>query len=111
MTPATHNAHYTATEPVLFVAFALSEKSWKLGYTTGHGQNSRERTITARDAKRLLDEVAQAKTRCGLPETTPVVSGDEAGREGFWLHRFLQAQEMSNHVIDSSDNSMIPKRF
>jgi len=26
----------------------------------------------------------------------------EAGREGFWLHRFLLAQGMTNHVVDSS---------
>ena len=25
-----------------------------------------------------------------------------AGREGFWLHRFLQAQGIINHVVDSS---------
>jgi transposase len=31
-----------------------------------------------------------------------VVSGDEAGREGSWLHRFLQAQGLINHVVDAS---------
>ena len=84
------------------MAFELSEKTWKLGFTTGHGQNPRERTMAARDAQRLLDEVAQAKTRLGLPETTPVVSCYEAGREGFWLHRFLQAHGITNQVVDSS---------
>ena len=102
MTTATHNAHYSVTEPVLFVAFELSEKTWKLGFTTGQGHNPRERTIAARDSKRLLDEVAQAKTRLRLPETTPVVSCYEAGREGFWLHRFLQAHGITNRVVDSS---------
>jgi transposase len=51
---------------------------------------------------RVLQEVAQAKQRFGLPDTTPVVSCYEAGREGFWLHRFLQAQGITNHVVDSS---------
>ena len=27
---------------------------------------------------------------------------DEAGREGFWLHRFLPAQRITNQVVDSS---------
>jgi transposase len=31
-----------------------------------------------------------------------VVSCYEAGREGFWRHRFLQAQGVTNHVVDSS---------
>ena len=105
LTTATRNEHYTethATEPVLFLAFELSEKTWKLGFTTGHGHNPRERTMAARDVQRLLDEVAQAKTRLGLPATTLVVSCYEAGREGFWLHRFLQAHGIPNHVVDSS---------
>jgi transposase len=102
MTTATHNAHYSAPEPVVFVAFELSEKTWKLGFTLGHGRNPRERTIAARDPQRVLAEVAEAKKRFGLPETTPVISCYEAGREGFWLHRFLQAQGLTNHVVDSS---------
>jgi transposase len=105
MTTATRHEHYTethATEPVLFLAFELSEKTWKLGFTTGHGQKPRERSIAARHQACLLHEVAQAKSRFGLPETAPVMSCYEAGREGFWLHRFLQAQGITNHVVDSS---------
>src|SRR2546425_406360 len=90
-TTATHNGHDTTPERVLFVAFELSEKTWKLGFTTGHGQKPRERTVTARHHEHVLNEIAQAKRRLGLPETAPVVSCYEAGREGFWLHRFLQA--------------------
>ena len=105
MTTATPNKHYTEThapEPVLFLAFELSEKTWKLGFTTGYGQKPRERSIPARHQERLLHEVAQAKRRFGLPETAPVVSCYEAGREGFWLHRFLQAHGITNSVVDSS---------
>jgi transposase len=40
--------------------------------------------------------------RFGLPDTAPVVSCYEADREGFWLHRFLQGQGMTNYVVDSS---------
>ena len=102
MTATPHNEHNTTTARVLFMAFELSEKTWKLGFTTGHGQKPRERTVAARESARLLQEIAQAKKRFGLPETAPVVSCYEAGREGFWLHRFLQAQGVTNHVVDSS---------
>jgi len=73
-TAAAHNEHGNTTEATLFVAFELSEKTWKLGFTTGHGQKPRERTVTARQQERVLDEIAQAKRRLGLPETAPVVS-------------------------------------
>jgi transposase len=101
-TTATHNAHDTTSERVLFVAFELRERTWKLGFTTGHGQKPRERGFAARNQARLLQEVAQAKKRFGLPESAPVVSCYDAGREGVWLHRYLQAHGITNHVVDSS---------
>jgi transposase len=102
MTTATQHEHYNAHEPVLCMAFELREKTWKLGCTTGPGQQPRERRIPARHQARWLHEVAQAKRRCGLPDTAPVVSCYEAGREGFWLHRFVPAQGITSPVVDSS---------
>ena len=101
-TPATCHVQESMTEGTLFVAFELSEKTWKLGFTTGHGQKPRERTVTARQQERVLDEIAHAKRRMGLPTSAAVVSCYEAGREGFWLHRFLQGHGFTNHVVDSS---------
>src|SRR5262249_48462964 len=101
-TSATRNVPESLTAGTLFVAFELSEKTWKLGFTTGPGQKPRERTVTARQQELVLDEIAQARRRLGLPDTAPVVSCYEAGREGFWLHRFLQGHGITNHVVDSS---------
>src|SRR3989449_10386179 len=101
-TAATHHEQRNTTAATLFVAFELSEKTWKLGFTTGQGQKPRERTVTARQQERVLDEIAQAQHRLGLPAAAPVVSCYEAGREGFWLHRFLQGHGITNHVVDSS---------
>jgi transposase len=101
-TTVPHNANSNIADVPLFVAFELSEKTWKLGFTTGHGHKPRERSIPARDQERVLNEIAQAKRRFGLPETAPVVSCYEAGREGFWLHRFLLAHSLTNHVVDAS---------
>jgi hypothetical protein len=53
MTTATQNEHDNAHEPVLLMAFDLSEKTWKLGFTTGHGQKPRERTVAARQQARV----------------------------------------------------------
>src|SRR5881397_3796596 len=101
-TAVTHHEPENTIEATLFVAFELSEKTWKLGCTTGPGQKPRERAVAARHQARLLQEIAQAKRRFGLPDTAPVISCYEAGREGFWLHRFLQAQGITNQVVDSS---------
>jgi len=46
--------------------------------------------------------MAAMKERLGLASDGPVVSCYEAGRDGFWLHRFLVAQGVENLVVDSS---------
>src|ERR671936_1416835 len=101
-TAAARNEQEHTPEATLFVAFELRVKTWKLRFTTGQGQKPRERTVTARHHDHVLKEIAQAKRRFGLPETAPVVSCYEAGREAFWLHRFLQAHGITNQVVDSS---------
>ena len=101
-TKATRNAQDTTSAGTLCVSFALRDKHWKLGCTTGHGQKPRARPVPARDQQRVLDEIAQAQRRCGLPEPAPGVSCDAAGREGCWLPRFLEAHGRTNPVVDSS---------
>ena len=101
-TKATRNTQAKTSAGPLFMSFELSEKTWQLGFTLGHGQPPRARTMTARDTQRLLNEVAHAKARFGLGATAPGVSCDEAGREGLWWQRFLQAQGITKHVVDSA---------
>ena len=89
--------------PALYLALELSNRSWKLAFSTGHGQKPRFRNIPARDLDALTREIALARTRFGFPDTVPVISCYEAGRDGFWIHRFLQAQpHCFNLVVDSA---------
>jgi transposase len=76
------------TAPVPYLAFELGWNSWKLAFTVRAGQKPRLRSIAARDIGTVLVEIRDAKRRFGLPEGTPVISCYEAGRDGFWLHRF-----------------------
>src|SRR5215467_95769 len=100
---ATHSNHSNATaSPVLDLAFELSSNTWKLAFTVGLGQKPRLRTIPARDTAGLFLEIARAKDRFGLPAEAPVVSCYEAGRDGFWLHRFLVHHGIDNRVVDSA---------
>src|SRR5690242_13813126 len=83
----------------LYVAFELSWNEWKLAFGTGPADNPRLKTIRARDTQALLQEIAKAKMRCGLPDDACVHSCYEAGRDGFWLHRFLESQRINNVVV------------
>lgn len=87
---------------ILYLAFELGNGTWRLGFTTGTGQKTRQRTVTARDTRAVLAEIARAKEQLGLSPEAPVVSCYEAGRDGFWLHRFLTAAGLENRIVDSS---------
>ena len=89
--------------PALYLAFDLSNRSWKLAFSSGLGQRARIRTIPARDLQALTAEVTSARTRLRLPDSAPLISCFEAGRDGFWLHRFLSSNPRTfNLVVDSS---------
>jgi transposase len=90
------------TTTTLSMAFELGWTEWKLAFSANGNQTPRLRTIRARDLAALAEEIAKAKTRFGLPWQTSVVSCYEAGRDGFWLHRWLTQQGFQNHVFDAS---------
>jgi transposase len=101
-TAATRPAECTARTLVLHLAFELGLAQWKLGFTTGLGQRARERTIVARDLPAVTREITRARARFGLPHDAAVVSCYEAGRDGFWLHRWLETQGVTSYVVDSA---------
>ena len=98
----TCNIEYSENRQALFLAFDLGESKWELGFTIGLGQKPRRRTIEGGDREALQEEIAAAKKRFGLPEDTRVKSCYEAGRDGFWLHRYLVSVGIDNIVVDSS---------
>jgi transposase len=92
---------HTAEASALYMAFELSEKDWKLALGDGVRSPSRY-TVAAGDTARLLECIAKAKARCSLAPEASVHSCYEAGRDGFWLHRWLIAQGIDNVVVDSA---------
>ena len=83
----------------LYVAFELGEKSWKLSLGDGVRAPSRC-TVAAGDTAAVVVAIAKARVRCRLAADAPVRSCYEAGRDGFWLHRWLTDQGIVNLVVD-----------
>ena len=92
----------TSAAPTLMLALELGEESWKLGFSSAFGQLPLVRDIGSRDKGALLASIAWAKKKLGLCDRAQVVSCYEAGREGFWLHRFLVSEGVGNLIVDSS---------
>jgi transposase len=84
------------------MALDLGQAKWKVMFTIGAGQKPREKSISGGDRAALEREIARAKQRFGLPAGARVVSCYEAGRDGFWLHRWLHTIGVENVVVDSS---------
>src|ERR1700693_3879976 len=100
---ATRTQYATAAPaPVLYLAFELGWNEWTLAFATGAAGAPRLRKVQARNLKQVRAEIAKAKDRFGLGKQTVVKSCYEAGRDGFWLHRALDAEGIENLVVDSA---------
>src|SRR5262252_9304313 len=104
MVTMTRDRESIAPTACLLLAFELGQRTWKLGFSAGLGHRPRIRSIPAGGVGLLKKEIFVAQVRFGLPLETPVISCYEAGREGFWLHRYLLAHGITNHVVDSASN-------
>lgn len=83
----------------LYVAFELGEKEWKLAMSPDLEARPRLRSLRARGTARLLEILETERERLGAAQ---IVSCYEAGRDGFWLDRFLRAHGIDNRIVDSA---------
>jgi transposase len=99
---ATTRSVVSVSDLVLFVAFELAKKDWKLAMTSGFGVAPWVRTVASGDWGGVARALAQSRARFGLPATAAVVSCYEAGRDGFWIHRALVERGIQNRIVDSA---------
>jgi transposase len=85
---------------ILYLALELSNTKWKLAFS--NGSKKRFVTIDARDLKRFHQEVDESRKRLRLASNGQIMSCYEAGRDGFWIHRFLLDGGIENVVVDSA---------
>ncbi|HUB16506.1 MAG TPA: IS110 family transposase [Acetobacteraceae bacterium] len=95
----------TATEAefaTLLVSFELSADRWVVTMRQPGGSKLSRYSLAARDMTKLLSLLTaqreQAARRTG--RAVKIVSIYEAGRDGFWLHRWLLAHGVENQVVD-----------
>ena len=108
MTATTHRRQSTGSQ-MLFLSLELSKSTWRITSSIGPGLAPRERRLAAGSAAAVVAELAHAKRRFGLPADAPVRSCYEAGRDGFWVHRWLTQLGVDNVIVDSSSIE-VPRR-
>ncbi len=86
----------------IYVAIERSRKSWLVALQSARQERASRHKLAAADAAGLWSVIARERDgllRSGAGEVR-VVSCYEAGRDGFWLHRFLVAHGVQSRVVD-----------
>ena len=100
-TQTTPQGNDTASQVDLYMSFELADKRWKLSLSDGRRGPSRY-TVDAGNTVTVLECLTKARTRCGLSAQCKVPSCYEAGRDGWWLPRWLIEQGIDNIVVDAA---------
>jgi transposase len=84
------------------LAIELSKKSWVVAVNTPLSEKISLYKLKPCDWKELFELIERIRKRVAqeLKKPVEVISCYEAGYDGFWLHRLLEAQGVRNHVID-----------
>ena len=82
------------------MAIELSKRSWIVAVNTPLSDKISNHMV--KGWKELLELIDKIRTRVGreLKQPVEVVSCYEAGYDGFWVHRLLEANGVRNYVID-----------
>jgi transposase len=96
---------FARVEPHINLAIELSASTWLVAAQLPTNDKIVLHRMDAGDTATLLDLIrklqARVRAKLGCNEVT-VASCFEAGRDGFWLHRFLVAHDVANHVLEAT---------
>jgi transposase len=86
----------------VLIAIELSKKSWIVGGQTPLKSKTSQFRLDAGDWKGLLQLIERIRQQVSreLGQPVEVISCYEAGYDGFWLHRLLEAHGVRNYVLD-----------
>ncbi|WEX12270.1 hypothetical protein [Chelativorans sp. AA-79] len=78
--------------PTIYIALDLGRRCWTVGILLPGDRHARLFQIAGGDRDALSALIARQRQMVGDPGMR-VVSCYEAGRDGFWLHRWLREQD------------------
>lgn len=96
----------------IFVSLELSRSNWLVtSLSPGSGEKMSKHSVAAGDMAGLLTLFAELrrKAQARTGQSYPIITIQEAGLDGFWLHRVLQQEGIESHVVDPASIAM-PRR-
>src|SRR5690242_2216593 len=121
--PRERAMHHPTTVPVseqtcsrgdyatLFVSLELSRSTWVATALAPGSSKMSKHTLVGGDGRKLLDLLARLKSKAEQRIAAPVkvVTIQEVGLDGFWIHRLLEANGVESHVVDPASIA-VPRR-
>ena len=93
-----------ANDITLFASLELSKSKWVVTINSPGSEKFSRHGVEGGDGAGLLDLLsrsrAKAEQRYGVRVKTVVIQ--EAGLDGFWIHRLLLAEGIESHVVDAA---------
>src|SRR6516165_12620436 len=89
----------------IFVSMELSRSTWLItSLSPGAGEKMSKHGMPSGDAAGLLMlfDNLKDKARARAGESFPIIVIQEAGLDGFWIHRLLQSEGIESHVVDAA---------
>ncbi len=87
----------------IFISLELSRSIWLItSLSPGCGEKMSKHSVPAGDVAALLACFSELKQKAlaRTGKSFPIVAIQEAGLDGFWLHRALQSEGIESHVVD-----------
>jgi transposase len=87
----------------IFVSLELSRSTWVItSLAPGGGEKMSKHAVPSGDIPALLARLSQLqeKARARTGHVFPIIVIQEAGLDGFWIHRVLQTEGIESYVVD-----------
>jgi transposase len=87
----------------IFISLELSRSIWLItSLSPGGGEKMSKHSVPAGDICALMARFSELKqkTLARTGKSFPIVVIQEAGLDGFWIHRMLQNEGIESHVVD-----------
>ena len=96
----------------IFVSMELSRSSWLItSLSPGGGEKMSKHAVKSGDVPGLLElfKTLKDKAWARTGERFRIIVIQEAGLDGFWIHRMLQGEGIESHVVDPA-SLLVSKR-
>ena len=87
----------------IFVSMELSRSTWLItSLSPGGGEKMSKHSISSGDIAALLTRFSELerKALARTGESFPIIAIQEAGLDGFWIHRVLRNEGIESYVVD-----------